>query len=164
MSGIALGCLTALLTDRLQRTKPVWLTARLLLAIQIAGAALVLLIAIWPPLHWVKFLGRTGTDDTVLSLGTCLVILASVLRGREGRAWSGLIRWFGRHSYEVYLTHEFVVVWVSALYVRFRHGSPLLWIGAELALATPLGAFVSRFYSEPMNRRLRGAAPPSKAS
>jgi peptidoglycan/LPS O-acetylase OafA/YrhL len=164
MSGIALGCLTALLTDTLQRTKQVWLTARLLLAIQIVGGALVLLIAIWPPLHWVQFLGRTGTDDTVLALGTCLVILASVLRGREGRAWSGLIRWFGRHSYEIYLTHEFVVVWVSALYARFRRGSPLLWIGAELALAAPLGALVARFYSEPMNRRLRGAAPPSKAS
>ncbi len=163
MSCIALGCLTALLMDWLQRTNPKWMSARLLLVIQIAGAAVMLLIVIWP-WHWLTLLGRSGTDDTALGVGTCLVMLGSVLRGRAGRAWTAPIRWFGRHSYEIYLTHEFVVVWVTQLYAKVHFGSPLAWIAAEVALAAVLGALVARWFSEPLNRRLRGAAPPSKSS
>jgi len=164
MSGIALGCLTALITDRLQRARPVWANAKALLAIQIAGAAMMLVIVVWPPWNWIKWLGRSGTDDTLLGLGTCLVMLATVLRARNGRAWSGPIRWFGRHSYEIYLTHEFVVVWMIALYAKVHAGSVLVWIAAVVALTTPLGWMVARWFSEPMNRRLRGAARPSGRS
>ena len=163
MSGIALGCLTALLMEWLERRNPKWMSARLLLAAQIAGAAVMLLIVIWP-WHWLTLLGRSGTDDTALGVGTCLVMLGSVLRGRAGRAWTAPIRWFGRHSYEIYLTHEFMVVWVTQLYVRVHRGSPLAWIAVEVALAAGLGAVVARWFSEPLNRRLRGAAPPAKRS
>jgi peptidoglycan/LPS O-acetylase OafA/YrhL len=161
MSGIALGCLTALLTDWVQGRNPKWVSAKLLLAIQIGGAAVMLLIVIWPPWHWMHMLGRSGTDDTALGVGTCLVMLGSVLRGRTGRAWTAPIRWFGRRSYEVYLTHEFVVVWMTQLFVKVHRGSPLAWIAGEVALAAVLGALVARWFSEPLNRRLRGAAPPS---
>jgi peptidoglycan/LPS O-acetylase OafA/YrhL len=164
MSGIALGCLTALLTDRLQRAQPIWMTAKRLLAVQIIGPLTMLIIVIWPPWHWMNWLGRTGTDDTILGLATCLIMLPSVLRGRPGRAWNAPIRWFGRHSYEVYLTHEFVVVWMTALYIKSHRGSPFAWIAAEVVLAALLGAAVARWFSEPMNRLLRGAAIPSKAS
>jgi peptidoglycan/LPS O-acetylase OafA/YrhL len=158
MSGIALGCLTALLTDWLQRAKPIWMTAKVLLTIQIAGALLMLMIVIWPPWHWMNFLGRSGTDDTALGLATCLIMLPSVMRGRPGRAWSAPIRWFGRHSYEVYLTHEFLVVWITELYLKVHRGSPFAWIAAEILLAALLGAIVAYWFTEPMNRRLRGAA------
>jgi peptidoglycan/LPS O-acetylase OafA/YrhL len=156
MSDIALGCLTALLVDRLQRANPRWMSGRLLLAVQVAGGLMMLLIVIWPPWRWMHFLGRSGTDDTALSLATCMVILGSVLRTRPGRAWLAPVRWFGRHSYEVYLTHEFGV-WLTMLYALVHRGSPLLWIAAELAVAAVVGAAVARWYSEPMNRWLRGA-------
>jgi len=168
MSDIALGCLTALLADWVQRRKPAWMGARVLLAIQLAGIAMMVLIAFWPPWHWMNFLGRSGTDDTALALATCMVILGSVLRGLPGRAWTAPIRWFGRHSYEVYLTHEFVVVWVTMLYVRVHKaggnwGSPLVWIPAEVMLAAPLGWAVAKWFSEPMNRWLRGAPAPENS-
>jgi peptidoglycan/LPS O-acetylase OafA/YrhL len=158
ISLIAPGCLTALLADWLQRVKPAWASGRVMMAVQIAGVLMMLVIAVWPPWQWIHVLGGSGTDDTVLSLGTCLVMLGTVLRGHEGSAWTAPVRWFGRHSYEVYLTHEFVVVWMTALYVKVQVGSPLLWIAAEVALAAPLGWAVARWYSEPMNRWLRGAA------
>jgi len=159
MSGIALGCLTALLTDRLQREKRIEPNARVLWLIQIGGGLLMLPIILWPAWNGVRLLGHSGLEETVLSVGTCLVVMSTVLREHEGRAWSGPVRWFGRHSYDVYLTHEFVVVWMTALYVKVQRGSPLVWIAAELVLCAPLGAAVARWYSEPMNRWLRGAAP-----
>jgi peptidoglycan/LPS O-acetylase OafA/YrhL len=158
ISLIAPGCLTALLADWLQRAKPAWAGARLMLAVQIAGVLLMLVIVVWPPWSWLHVLGRSGTDDTVLSLGTCLVMLGSVLRGHKGSVWTAPVRWFGRHSYEVYLTHEFVVVGMTALYAKVHVGSALWWIAAEVVLAAPLGWAVAKWYSEPMNRRLRGAA------
>jgi peptidoglycan/LPS O-acetylase OafA/YrhL len=159
ISLIAPGCLTALLADWLQRAKPAWAGARLMLAVQIAGVLLMLVIVVWPPWSWLHVLGRSGTDDTVLSLGTCLVMLGSVLRGHKGSVWTAPVRWFGRHSYEVYLTHEFVVVGMTALYAKVHVGSALWWIAAEVVLAAPLGWAVAKWYSEPMNRRLRGVAP-----
>jgi len=39
-----------------------------------------------------------------------------------------------------------------------------VWIAAELGVAAVVGAAVARWYSEPMNRRLRGAAPPQVGS
>ncbi|HWW22565.1 MAG TPA: acyltransferase [Edaphobacter sp.] len=160
MDGIALGCLTALLTERLQRDR-VQIGTRLPVAIQIVGAALMVLIFAWPHWHWMETVGRTGLDGTILALGTCFVIFGSVLNGHKGRSWSEPIRWIGRRSYEIYLTHEFVVVWMTLLYLKLRRGPGPLWIAAIVMLSLMVGAFVARWFSEPMNRRLRGARIPS---
>jgi peptidoglycan/LPS O-acetylase OafA/YrhL len=79
-------------------------------------------------------------------------------------------------GYEVYLTHEFVVVCGVLLFSRLHpNANPgptglaqhqlglfnmLVWVVGILALTAPLGWAASRFISEPMNRRLRGAKPP----
>ena len=160
MDGIALGCMTALLTaflaERPQRTHRRPLNPRLLLVIEIIGASLMLLIGIWPRWHLMSHIERTGTDGTLLALGTCFVMCAGVLRGRTGRAWSEPLRWCGRRSYEIYLTHEFVVIWMTALFLKVQRGPLLAWILAILALSASLGALVARWFSEPLNRILRG--------
>jgi peptidoglycan/LPS O-acetylase OafA/YrhL len=176
MDAIALGCLTALAAANLGAPPSTvssfrvgFLTARKLLVIQTFGAILIFWILLWPTWLWIRpimrFLGRHGLDGTILPLGTCLVIFASVLRARPGRLWTAPVRWFGRHSYEVYLTHEFVVVWGSALFASLhkqqRSGPIAIWFAAILLATAPLGWLVTRFYSEPMNRRLRGALPPT---
>ncbi len=104
--------------------------------------------------------GRTGLDGTILALGTCAVMLPSVLRNRPGSRWTAPLRWFGRLSYEVYLTHEFGVLLLALLYEHLKAtghatGPTVLWIAAMLLLAVPLGYGMARFWSEPMNRRLR---------
>lgn len=161
MDGIALGCLCALLTNWLLRRDPQIGKVRRfrLIGLEIAGAAMVLLIAVWPHWSWMKFVGRSGLDGTVLALGTCLIIFATVLRGTVGARITAPIRWFGRHSYEVYLTHEFVVVWGTLLYARVHRGALPLWFIGILLLTAPLGAIVARYFSDPLNRRLRGARP-----
>jgi peptidoglycan/LPS O-acetylase OafA/YrhL len=166
MDAIALGCLTALLTQHLlKRSRP---SRALLLALEILGAALIFLILYWP--HWplMKFLGRTGLYGTILPLGACLVMLASVLLQQKGSVFTSPIRWFGRHSYEVYMTHEFLVIWGVQLFLwlhaQHRAGPLLLWFLGILLLTAPLGWLVARFFSEPLNRALRPHQTPGLQS
>jgi peptidoglycan/LPS O-acetylase OafA/YrhL len=162
MDGIALGCLCALVTGRLLRRGEAWRArwSKRLIGLEVVGAAMILLIAVWPPWHWMRYVGRSGVDGTVLAVGACLVMVGSVVRGRTGGRWTAPVRWFGRHSYEVYLTHEFVVVWGTMLYIKLRRGPLPLWFFGILLLTAPLGWLVAKYFSEPMNRRLRGVAPP----
>ena len=166
MSDIAVGCLAALLTHRLwprrESLRPY------LIPIQLLGAATIFVIALWPRWPVVKpvlhVLGKTGLDDTTLALATCLVMLASVLRNRPGRICTAPLRWFGRHSYEVYLTHEFLVLFGTQLYLKYRVGPTSLWVIAILLLTAPLGALVAYYLSEPLNRKLRPQLTPETTS
>ncbi len=158
MDAIALGCLAALLTHHLsQRPSPRKAT---LLALQLLGIAMMALFMLFLPWHWLRPLYHAGLGETILATGACLVMLASVLRARPGRVWTLPLRWFGRHSYEVYLTHEFLVIAGTEVYAKLHRGPLALWFLAILLLTAPVGALTARFLSEPLNRRLRGAAPP----
>ncbi|MGH8318881.1 MAG: acyltransferase family protein [Steroidobacteraceae bacterium] len=163
MDGIAVGCLCALFIDwcslngRLEQTR--WP-----LVAQILGAILIAVIAVWPwptdiaGWHFKKAMATSGTDVTVLIFGTASFIWGSVLRGSRGAAWLEPVRWFGRHSYEVYLSHEFAVIAV----LTALHRSPIIVsIGAVLALSALLGWIFARFFSEPLNRALRGGPRPA---
>lgn len=154
MDAIALGCLTALLTNRLVRRR---IRLSVLMALEMAGAGMLLVIALWPGWRFMRLIGVTGLDGTMLALGTCFIMFATVQRGGIGTRWMAPIRWFGRHSYEVYMTHEFIIVWGTMLYIRTQRGPLLLWLAAMFLLTAPLGALVARYFSEPLNARLRGA-------
>jgi peptidoglycan/LPS O-acetylase OafA/YrhL len=164
MDGIALGCLCALLTDHMQR-RSLWQPGRkFLIALQITGVALFLLIALWPPWNWLQFIGRIGLDDTLLPLGVCCIILATVCRGKFGSRFTAPVRWFGRCSYEIYLTHSFIIVSAELLSYKLHPARTVLslaiWTLSIIFLSAILGGLVARFFSEPMNRLLRGVAPP----
>ena len=63
----------------------------------------------------------------------------------------------GQRSYEVYLTHMFVVFTMFRLFLstgKSLRTVPILFIGVILT-SSLLGTLVARFYSEPMNRLLR---------
>lgn len=157
MDAIALGCMTAVLArSRWSGRIPGW-------GLATCGGLLVFAA-------WFRGLARnlglldTGLDVTVLAAGTALVILAlsrvesrSAGQGFLGGPWTAVVRWFGRNSYEVYLTHMFVVTWGVQW---FRHmGSPIrwapLWFLGILLAAGLAGAAVARWFSEPMNEALR---------
>ena len=169
MGHIALGCLAALIAHRLaQRAVP----GKVLLALQLTGAALLALYGFYPLWLWLKpfmhVTGVSGTDDTLLALGACLVMVGSTLRNRPGSPITAPLRWMGRHSYELYLTHEFVVICVVNHYLKVqvsRPPGPLLAYGAViLALCLPLAWAMARFFSEPLNRRLRRAGAQVQAA
>jgi len=110
---------------------------------------------------------RHGLTKTLLSLGVAGLLVAAS-RAEVPRR---LARWLrpltacGRLSYEIYLTHAFVVL--TAVSVFKRSDLPIDAAPAMLALVLgvswALGALAERYISSPSNRRLRAAAPPAAA-
>ena len=94
---------------------------------------------------------------TLLALGTCFLIAAAA-QSRWRRPLIGVpLQRLGQRSYEIYLTHMFVVFVLFRLFVAAGKplgAVPLLFV-AVILVAGALGEWVARGFSEPMNRRLR---------
>ena len=151
MDAIALGCLTALLVPRLRTSR------RGLIAMQTIGIALMLFILCFSITVTSIGLARLGVDMTILALGTCMVIAAVAQSGGNGPVVARPLLFLGRRSYEIYLTHMFVVIGGFVLFTKLGKppvGVPILFV-AVILIAAALGELVARFYSEPMNRYLR---------
>src|SRR5258708_39905193 len=95
---------------------------------------------------------------TVVAVGTCLVIAVVAQSGWKAPRIAGPLLRLGERSYEVYLTHMFVVFGAFGLFVRAGKpmwAVPVLFIGVIVA-AGLLGEVGAGFYSEPLNRGSRG--------
>lgn len=153
MDSIALGCLTAILAHSVRLSST--------LISRLSGAALMFLVVAAKSLAGSLGLYKTGLDATVLALGTCLVMLAVAQTNAPGSKFTAPIRWYGRHSYEIYLTHVFLVFSFTRVFIALKLS--LSWVlpiyFITLVLAGLLGAFVARFYSEPLNKKLRENLP-----
>lgn len=151
MEGIALGCLTALLVARVRFSR-----ARLW-TLGIAGATVAALSLIFSWQAYRGWLGRTGLNMTILGIGTCLFIAATAqTQWQAPRFLRPLLR-IGQYSYEVYLTHMFVVFALFDAFLAAGRQMPLVpaLFALTILIAGILGAVISHFYSEPMNRVLR---------
>ena len=160
MAAIATGVLGALLAGA---WRPPRRTAVLLGWLGAVGLGAVLLDggALW---HWL----RDGYMLVLTLSSLCLLLCfrwraeAGAISPRRGLVW---LRAWGRLSYEIYLTHMFVVFAVVRAY-RAWGGGPAqgwLWYLPALVLCWLLGAAVERWLSVPCERRLRarllGATP-----
>lgn len=153
MAAIAIGVLGALLAARWRKVprRTMVLLAALgsigLLAVLFAGASL------WHVLHDAYLL--------VLSLSTLCLLLAFEQRASLGdwHPWRALdwLRSWGRLSYEIYLSHMFVVYAVVDLFKRSGSDHALggIWYLLALPACWLLGALVARFFSVPCERWLR---------
>jgi peptidoglycan/LPS O-acetylase OafA/YrhL len=152
MDAIALGCLTALLVSRLRFTRPA------IVMTGVTGAALLIFSLGFSIRAYTWGLGRNGLNMTILAIGTCMVLVcAAQTRWRAPRLFTPLLM-LGRRSYEVYLTHMFLVLAFFGLYVKIgepMHAVPALFLAVIVAAAL-LGDAVARYYTEPINRLLRG--------
>ena len=150
MDAIALGCLTAIFVcDRR--------LSRILLWIFAAVGISILILTLSVP-------SQSGLDMTYVAIGTCLIIaVAAQTNWRSPGILSSILR-LGQRSYEVYLTHMFVVFAFFHLFlITGRHvWAALLLFPGVIIVATLLGEFVAKFYSEPMNLRLRRSEIPVK--
>jgi peptidoglycan/LPS O-acetylase OafA/YrhL len=150
MDAIALGCLTALLVARTQ------LSRRTLRALLTVGLLFLIFILCFSHRAY-RWLGDIGLEMTVLATGTCLVMIAAAqTQWRAPRLLTPLLN-LGQRSYEVYLTHMFVVF--AFFHIFLATGKRLAAVPAffvcVIIVAALLGEAVARFFSEPMNHLLR---------
>ena len=152
MEGISLGCLTAMVASRRRFSR------RALWILGMAGTVIVSASLIFSWQAYRDWLGKTGLNFTVLGIGTCMFIAASAQsEWKSPRVLAPLVR-MGRYSYEIYLTHMFVVFTFFGLFLdagKPMRGVPFLFVSA-IVVSGLLGAAVANFYSEPANRYLRG--------
>ncbi|HUZ95618.1 MAG TPA: acyltransferase [Edaphobacter sp.] len=151
MDAIALGCLTALVVSRMHFSRvQLWMLGS-------SGAILLIFSLCFSIRAYIWGLGRNGLNMTILALGTCmLVAVAAETQWRSPRVLSPLLK-LGQRSYEVYLTHIFVVFALFGLFIKAgkpMRSIPALFI-AVIVIAGLLGEIVARLFSDPMNRLLR---------
>jgi peptidoglycan/LPS O-acetylase OafA/YrhL len=155
MDGIAFGCIAGWLSERKPLTRH---SARTVMAI---GAAAALLILLFRDTIADLGLSARGVSSSVLEAGMACVLLAMGSGIGNFERGTSLLRTVGRCSYEVYLTHMFVVF---GLFFPFKalfgkqvpHAAiyPATYV-VMLVVSVVLGHAVSRWFSEPTNRALR---------
>ena len=151
MDAIALGCLTALSLSKRQ------LSRRALYALGSIGCALLIFILGFSIRVERWGLTSSGLDMTILAIGTCMIIApVTQSKWKSPRFTSPLLN-LGQRSYEIYLTHMFVVFSLFQFFVlagKPMAAVPALFV-AVIFFSGLLGERVARFYSEPMNQLIR---------
>jgi peptidoglycan/LPS O-acetylase OafA/YrhL len=151
MDAVALGCLTALLTVQVRFSR------KQLSTLGAMGAAFVIFILCFSLRAGAWGIRRAGLDMTMLAIGTCMLIaVAAETQWKRPRVLAP-VAWIGERSYEIYLTHMFIVIAVFSVFLHF--GKPLRGVpvvfGIVILFSGLFGYIVARLYSEPMNRLLR---------
>lgn len=151
MDAIALGCLTALFVAR----RP--LSRAMLWTVGCLGTAFLVFSLGFSIRAYIWGLGRNGLNMSILAVGACMVItVVAQTQWQAPRILKPLLK-IGQRSYEIYLTHIFIVLGLFRLFIAANKpmkAVPILFIGVIL-LAGVLGEFVARGYSEPINLWLR---------
>jgi peptidoglycan/LPS O-acetylase OafA/YrhL len=148
MGAIAAGVLAALARTR-------WGVPPMRVRRVLAVSGVVALVAIMFSGGWVWRLIHEQYLLVLIAAAACLVLASP--EGGTGMRGTGWLQAMGRASYEIYLTHMFVVF---ALFDLFLFGGraldvvPLLFV-ATIICSAVLGDLVARYYSEPMNALLR---------
>lgn len=147
MDGIAIGCLAAMFADKVK-------------SIQLSRSLFVLGILLFGFIFFFRKkafdVGITslGLNVTLLGIGIAMIILSTQ---QINLKWFRLVRWFGRNSYEIYLTHSFVVLLGASLLYDSNQPTWLIAIEYLIIVLSSgfLAQFIATYYSEPLNHYLR---------
>ncbi len=155
LDALSLGCLAAIINKRVN-LKKIHLTF-----LAITGWCMMGLILFLRPIARELHLGQTGLNVTILSIGTAMVLIWMQKRSENGKqpVWKspGLLRYFGRNSYEIYLTHMFIVYILFEIYKKYQLSGEWSWALYlfTILFSGLLGELVARYISNPANLYLR---------
>jgi len=153
MDSIAVGCFFALISHKKI------LSTSVIRAFSIVGALLLVFVLMEKRGSSFTFLNDFYLFKTLLSIGVGLLLISAVRQRFQPmlrKILSPLII-YGQLSYEVYLTHAFVVLTGVTLYREFEIdlSYSLFWLLCIVILSGLLGYIVERYFSAPMNAWIR---------
>lgn len=148
--GIAFGCCAAVIRKHIYWAPN---TARLICV------AVATLMAWFYLTQWIGHSAVYGV--TLMALGTAILLLTQSHLPQRAFRLAAPLRFIGRLSYELYLFHLIVLgalrtIWPPA---TVTGNAKLALLVAYWVLSILLAFAISRFYTEPLNRRLRAGAP-----
>lgn len=154
IDSIAIGCAVAVLVHYYDFSK------RKLAIMGISGVILVVINIFFRFL--LRDLGLTdlGLNITLLSLGVAMTIVwmhYNTLGNSKKLQIFRPLTDMGMYSYEIYLTHMFVIISLSLLYKQMELPQsyiPFMFL-VSIALSCGLGKVVFTYFSEPINQKLR---------
>lgn len=154
MDGMAFGCLAALICARVTMSKRV-LRASLVLGAVIA----ILVLTLCNSNDSQAGLARFGLNVTALEVGVALMLipLGKGIGNRAMEHGTSRLRAIGRWSYEIYLFHMLPILGLMLWFKQDeRSGLAIVSMYVVMLLTSiALGFVISRYFSEPLNRRLR---------
>lgn len=162
LDAIAMGCMTAILAYGI--TIPnLWNHIFL-----VVGWGLVILTFVFKSFVYRSGLVGLGLDMTLQSIGVSLLLLWMHARHRSRRQRSrkalNWLRHMGIYSYEIYLTHMFVILFGVRIFNYWKLEEQWLvpYCTVLIVLCHLMGKLVFTYFSEPLNQRLRKSYPLSK--
>ena len=153
MDSIAIGCLFAIMSYK--KVIPKLVTT----LFSTIGVIIVLFVLVQKRGTAYPFLSELYLFKTLLSVGVGLLLISSVRQQLSGwfRTLLSPLIFYGKISYEVYLSHVFVVLAGVTLYRHYGSNLSysLFWLIGMIALSALLGYLVKEYFSEPMNTWIR---------
>ncbi len=155
LDAISLGCMAALVAKRIDVEK--WA----LNAFKVVGWGLIVFILVFRRAANQWHLIETGLNVTVLAIGTAFLLISMqkdfVSDRQKPSRFTAVLRFFGRNSYEVYLTHMFVVILLVDVFKVLKLSGDWTWSLYISVIFTSgiLGYLVARFFSNPLNKFIR---------
>ncbi len=162
MAAIATGVLAALLVARMQSPGRGWTRVLAVMGTMGVGAVIFADDVLWRAMRNFEMLILTGSAASL--------VVAAHWHAQAGhtRPWplTGWIASFGRLSYEIYLTHMFVVFSIVQLFIISGSDARFipLWYAVAATCCWALGVAVDRCLSTPCNRHLRKRLLGSRAA
>lgn len=151
MDAIALGSLTALILAR--RT----FSQRALRIFTTIGSLVLIFTLCFTRQPLAVALSNAGLDMTLIAVATCCIIVAAAQSHWQAPSFLSPLINLGQRSYEVYLTHMFVVFAMFGIFLAA--GQPMSAVIPLFLIVTAtsavLGEIVARLFSEPLNRLIR---------
>lgn len=147
---IAMGCCAAVL-----QKNPAfqWLSKSYL-----SFAAALMLVVVY---FYKDIMANIVIGPSLIALSTALLLIQATVKSNTKfqikNLFSKTIAWFGKNSYEIYLFHIIVLAFMTQIYGKHSLGviGKIVWLGLFLLITVTICSFISIYYSQPVNDKLR---------